>query len=90
MSTAVKTWAVELLIGEQDGTTRAEARLRTSDRTALSATGVARLNPVDSDVPEIGDELAAARALSELAHLLLHAAAEDIEAITRERAVLDQ
>lgn len=90
MSTAAKNWSVDLLIGEQDGQTHAVARLHTGDRTRLSATGVARLNPVDRDVPEIGDELAAARALSELAHQLLHAAAEDIEAITHERAVLDQ
>ncbi|MGW1997619.1 dsRBD fold-containing protein [Embleya sp. NPDC001921] len=37
--------------------------------------------PRRPDVPEIGDELVAARALSDLAHQLLHAAAEDIEAV---------
>ncbi|QNN55081.1 DUF1876 domain-containing protein [Nocardioides mesophilus] len=88
MHTAVKTWSVDLLIGERDGHTHADARLRTSDRTSLTATGVARLNPADRDIPEIGDELAAARALSELAHQLLHTAAQDIEAVTHERATL--
>jgi hypothetical protein len=39
-------------------------------------------------VAEIGDELAVARALSDLAHHLLHAAASDIEQITKQRAVL--
>jgi hypothetical protein len=35
-------------------------------------------------VPEIGDELAAARALSQLAHALLEAAAEDISSVLHE------
>jgi len=42
----------------------------------------------DSDVPEIGDELAVARALSELAHQLLHAAVEDIAGVTQQRVEL--
>jgi len=83
-----KTWSVEIFIGERDGNTHAEARLRTEDQTSLSATGSARLNPSDRDVPEIGDELAAARALSHLAHRLLDAAADDIEGITQERSAL--
>jgi len=82
---ATKTWHVDIYIGEHEGQTHAEARLRPTDDVTLAATGTARLNPDDRDVPEIGDELAAARALSELAHRLLHAAAEDIEAITHER-----
>lgn len=87
MST-VKTWHVDVMIGERDGQTHAEARLHTSDTDTLSGTGTARLNPEDRDVPEIGDELAVARALSDLAHRLLHAAAEDIEAVTHERVRL--
>ena len=51
----------------------------------MSGTGTARLNPSDRDVPEIGDELATSRALSDLAHRLLHAAAEDIEDLTHEK-----
>jgi len=84
-----KTWSVEIFIGEQEGRTRAEARL-SSERSAaaLTGTGTARLSPVDSDVPEIGDELAASRALSDLAHQLLDAAAEDIGAVTKERVHL--
>ena len=41
--------------------------------------GTARRNPKDTDVPEIGEELAAARALSGLAHDLLEAAVADVE-----------
>jgi hypothetical protein len=83
-----KTWHVEIYIGEREGQTHAEARLRPDGEATLTATGTARLNPSDRDVPEIGDELATARALSELAHRLLHAAAQDIESITHERAHL--
>ena len=81
-----KRWTVEVFISEHDGRTHAEARLHTSDDTHLSARGTARRDPQDADVPEIGDELATARALSELAHKLLHAAALDIEQVTHERA----
>jgi len=79
-----KTWSVEIFIGEHDGETRAVARLHTDDRTGLIGTGMARLNPVDRNVPEIGDELAAARALSELSHKLLEAVVDDIAAVTHE------
>lgn len=84
MSTDVpvsKSWTVQIDIGEHDGTTRATAHLRTGDRTSLTGTGTARLNPADPNVPEIGDELATARALSQLAHALLEAAADDISGV---------
>jgi hypothetical protein len=85
---ATKTWHVDVYIGEREGMTHAEARLRPDGNVTLVGSGIARLNPTDRDVPEIGDELATARALSDLAHRLLHAAAEDIEAITHEHARL--
>lgn len=86
--TATKTWHVDVYIGERDGRTHAEARLRPGEDVTMTGSGDAKLNPTDRDVPEIGDELATARALSDLAHRLLHAAAEDIEALTHERARL--
>lgn len=76
-----KSWSVQIDIGEHDGLTRATAHLHTGDRTSLTGTGTARLNPADPDVPEIGDELAASRALSQLAHALLEAAADDISGV---------
>ena len=85
---AAKHWTVDIHIDEHEGQTRAEARLHTSDATSLTGTGVARLNPADRNVPEIGDELATARALSELAHKLLDATADDIEAVTHQAANL--
>jgi hypothetical protein len=84
----VQTWMVEVLIAERDGQTHAEARLRTRDDTHLSAVGRARLRPTDRDVPEIGAELATARALADLSHQLLEAAVDDIEGVTHESVTL--
>ncbi len=86
--TTTGTWSVEILLGERDGRTHADARLHTGARTNLVGTGTARLDPHDRDVPEIGAELAASRALADLAHQLLAAAADDIEGVTHERAPL--
>jgi hypothetical protein len=76
---AMKTWTVQVDIDEHEDRTRAVARLSTGGTQPLVGTGLARLNPADRDVPKIGDELAVARALSELSHLLLEVAARDIE-----------
>ena len=83
---AVKTWTVQVDIDEHEGRTRAVARLGTGGPQSLAGTGLARLNPADRDVPKIGDELAVARALSELSHLLLEVAARDIEQTSGVRA----
>jgi hypothetical protein len=82
--TIAKRWTVEIFINEHDDARRtyAEARLHTGDRTDLRGVGWARRRSDDREVPEIGDELAAARALSELSHRLLSAAVEDIEQVT--------
>jgi hypothetical protein len=73
---------VELTIDEDGERTRATARPHTADATRISGTGTARRNPADRNVPENGDELAASRALSDLAHNLLDVAAGDIEELT--------
>ncbi|MFD9890902.1 DUF1876 domain-containing protein [Amycolatopsis sp. NPDC059027] len=83
-----KRWRVEVFVDEHEARTRAIARLENPDHTGLVGTGLARLNPRDSDVPEIGDELAVSRALADLAHQLLDAAARDIEGVTAEPARL--
>jgi hypothetical protein len=85
---SVRTWSIEVLIGEREGQTHAEARLHTHDDTHLTAVGRARLRPADRDVPEIGAELATARALAELSHQLLQAAVDDIEGVTHEPVTL--
>jgi Domain of unknown function (DUF1876) len=84
----IKHWTVDIEIDEHEGRTRAVARLGPQGGSRLVGVGLARLNPVDRDVPEIGDELAVARALSELAHNLLEVAAGDIEQVTHEPAHL--
>lgn len=88
--TATKHWNVDIYIDEHEDTTRAEARLHTRDDTQLTGLGTARRNPHDVDVPEIGDEVAAARALGDLSRKLLHTAAEDIEDVTHQPAHLDR
>lgn len=86
--TVAKQWRVDIFIDEHEERTRARAKLRNPDETTLVGVGLARLNPTDLNVPEIGDELAVARALSDLAHQLLNATAQDIEAITQTPANL--
>jgi hypothetical protein len=85
---ATKNWKVDIFIGERDQMTHAEARLMPNHHVTLTGSGVARLNPTDRDVPEVGDELAVARALSDLARRLLVSAAEDIEGLTHEHVNL--
>jgi hypothetical protein len=84
----IDRWSVDIYLDETDGETHAEARLTTRETDGLRGRGRARCNPADWDVPEIGAELAAARALSDLAHRLLDAAAADIEAVTHEHVTL--
>jgi Domain of unknown function (DUF1876) len=79
-----KQWRVEVFIDEHEDRTRAKARLHNPEETGLVGVGTARLNPSDVNVPEIGDELAVSRALADLSHRLLDAAAENIEGITHQ------
>ncbi len=82
-----RCWTVEIVIDEHadEGRTHALARLCTQDCPDLRGDGMARRNPRDAEVPAIGDELAAARALSDLAHQLFDTAVADIEQITIDR-----
>ena len=86
-----RRWTVDIYLSEDangpGAVTHAEARLHARDATDLRGRGHARRNPADADVPEIGDELAAARALSDLAHQLLRAAADGIKRVTHEPVV---
>ncbi len=86
--TTVDQWPVEISLREVDRETTAEALLTTAGGHHLSGRGVARRNPDDREVTEIGEEIAAARALADLAHKLLGLAAGSIEDITHQRAHL--
>jgi hypothetical protein len=79
--TMTKKWTVDIYLDEHPDTrrTHAEARLHAGDRADISGIGTSSRNPRDVDVPEIGDELAAARALANLAEKLRLAAVGDIE-----------
>ncbi|MFJ7987428.1 DUF1876 domain-containing protein [Streptomyces sp. NPDC096351] len=72
-------WTVGVELVEDDGRTRAEARLLTGNST-LTGHGSARCNPSDADVPAIGDELAASRAMKDLAGKLMREANREMEA----------
>lgn len=82
------TWSMMLSVQESDGETIATARLAMEGDEHLAGKGKARLNPSDQGVERIGAEIAMARALSDLAHKLLHAAAQDVEGMTHQRAHL--
>ena len=81
-------WSVSLNITENQGRTHAEARLKLPGGDELAGRGDARRSPADQEVALIGEQIAAARALSDLTGRLLHAAAAGIEDITYERAHL--
>ena len=83
-----KQWTIDVHVDEdaEHRRTRAEALLHTNGDTQLRGEGTAWRNPRDREVPEIGDELAAARALIDLARKLERAAATDIVQSGRERS----
>jgi len=81
---SLSRWTVEVFVGEDDGRTYAEAALHDAIGNHVLGTGGARLSPGDADVPEIGDEIAVARALLDLGHRLLGIASTDIETVTHE------
>ncbi len=76
-------WAVTISVDEFEGRTRATARLRWPDGESVGV-GLTRINPVDRSVAAIGDELAVARALSDLSRRMMAVTARDIEAVTRQ------
>lgn len=75
-----KQWTVQIYISEDDGDerTRARAVLYALGSKWHESVGVARRNPHDRPVPEIGDELAAGRALMDLADKLIGDAVDDV------------
>ncbi len=90
----VHTWNVKIHLFDADEVrsddeiTTAHAVLTTSAGTTLEGYGRARRNPADRDIPEIGEELATARALRHLADRLLRATTDDIEQLEHHRVHL--
>ena len=75
---ADQNWQVSVAFTEEGDRTRADATLELAEQR-FHGYGRAKKAPEDPAIPVIGQDLAAARALSDLSHQLLHAAAERIE-----------
>jgi hypothetical protein len=75
---ADQMWRVDIAFTEEDERTRADATLELASQR-FHGFGQAKRAPDDPSVPVIGQDLAAARALSDVSHQLLQAAAERIE-----------
>ncbi|MER7154999.1 DUF1876 domain-containing protein [Streptomyces lydicus] len=73
-------WSVRLYLFEEDRTTKARMVLDTGT-ASLTGHGSAQCRPEDVDVPEIGDELAASRAMSDLAAQLMKTAYDDLDGV---------
>jgi hypothetical protein len=73
-----KSLTVDVSLEEDETSTEATARVTIGD-VDHSGSGVAKRNPDDPNVPAIGEELATARALSDLSHKLVEAAATTLE-----------
>jgi len=83
MNETVMRWSVEIFLSETDGRSRAQVLLLSGLQPPLTATGDAVLSPHDRlDVPEIGFELATARALRSLADKLLSIGDEDVAEVS--------
>jgi hypothetical protein len=71
-------WVVTVTFTTEDRQTRADAALA-GGPDELIGVGRAKRNPDDPEVPAIGHEIAAARALADLSHHLVEEAAHRIE-----------
>ncbi|MDX3710051.1 DUF1876 domain-containing protein [Streptomyces europaeiscabiei] len=78
MKTAVG-WHIELEFQEDDQRTRAAALVRLPDGKEVRANGYASRHRTDSHQPRVGEEIAGARALNELAMKLLTKAHDEID-----------
>ena len=84
----VRTWQVRISAFGSDDDTSATAVLLSDSPHHLTGRGTAHRSPEDNAVPEIGDEIAAARALRHLADRLLEAAGQDVSQMTGENVHL--
>jgi hypothetical protein len=85
----IKKWHVDLFIYEADDSTSVRAVLHADSSVQKEAYGRSIRTPRDLAVPEVGDEVAAAAALYNLADVLRQTAAEDISEIEHGPVRLD-
>ncbi|WP_344660186.1 dsRBD fold-containing protein [Catenulispora subtropica] len=76
----VREWPIRLYFFEEDGQTQARLWLKASAGT-IEVVGEALCEPDEFDVPEIGDEVAAGRALIALGEKLLRSGETDVEGL---------
>ncbi|MBT2493065.1 DUF1876 domain-containing protein [Streptomyces sp. ISL-96] len=72
-------WHIEMEFQEEDGRTRAAAMVRLGDGVELRAHGYAKRHPTDVEQMRVGEEIAGARALMDLASQLLGKAHDEID-----------
>lgn len=82
-----KRWAVDVVIDEDAAArrTHAHATLHT-EGADVGGEGEAKRDPDDVEQPSIGDKIAVARALLDLAQTLLRSAEVEISAVTHQPA----
>ena len=76
--TETRTLTLEMQVVEAGARTTADLSMTTGAGQKLHGHGTARRHPDDPDVPQIGDEIATARAMFELGHKLLDTAAHEL------------
>ncbi len=81
-------WVVDLVFEEDDSHTSCTAKLSGFSAPGVQGMGTSRRNPEDAPDCAVGEELAAARACSDLAHQLVGKAASGIEQHTHRPARL--
>jgi hypothetical protein len=77
----VRRWTVNIDVFESDEHTSAHAALVAESPTRVVGTGHAQRGDDDGNVPEIGAEVAVARALHRLSERLLGIASDDLDAV---------
>ncbi len=75
-------WTLTFETREDDDHCEMVVHLDAGDRS-LSGSGLSRRNPTDPSVPQVGEELAAARALHDLANHLTEDAWNTIESFSK-------
>jgi hypothetical protein len=69
---------LQMKVVEAGAKTTADLSFTTATGQELRGHGTARRHPDDPDIPQIGDEIATARAMFELGHKLLDTAANEL------------
>lgn len=73
-----RTITLSMRVAEEVSKTTCDVGFTTPNGTPVHGHGTARRHPDDPEVPQIGDEVATARALFDLAHKLLDTASQDL------------